>query len=726
MRRPVASPVGLIVVLLLGLSAPLVCAASPQQAEQTIEIVGSQGKGLARVADLLAPITGPDWLNQPSSLSVISVAEGRALGALRMVDLMQQDPSVELNYAPVGYYESLQVRGFAVDPVLGYRINGLPVVGEVPFWMRPYQTLEFVRGPVGAWLGSGAGGGLINLVTVRPGAARSAELELTEHGAVALAADLSGSLGRWGAARVVLEQGQLRPAAAQAKGDSQGVSLGLDGEVGPWQVEIDLQRRQQSQVTQPGSQLLAGLALPPLQPDLVLGHSRWSEPTVFRSTLLQLRLSSALPQVASGWESQLGLSRHVVETDDRSSFPWGCSNGRDPYYLFCGNGDFTLWDYASLHERRAMDAGQALAYGPLSVLGWRGQGSLGVSALRRSTQMPTYSWQPTDAGYVDTGNVFQGQWSGTPLPRSPYEAFRSVLQQRTAWVSWTASSGTGPWALQPGLTVRSVSTRQGYESAFWTPRPWSVTHESRLLAAASLGVTTGPDQRWTLGWREDLEAGQRVPVTAANDGELLAPRVLRVLELGYKWRGERGARVSVTAFRSERPYDLRADEIPNAAAPGAYTRRGLERRSGLEWVIQEPLSRAWSVEWTGSWTASEVTGTGLAWLEGTAAPNLPSWRTRLQLARAASEQLPGVQVAASISAARWANRGEGVRVPGYRRLDAGLTAPPAWTGPHLRLRLSVQNLLNQRYWADASEFLGDAYLTPGPSRTVILTVSSPL
>ncbi|NDC36090.1 MAG: hypothetical protein EBZ51_12145, partial [Synechococcaceae bacterium WB9_2_112] len=88
----------------------MVCAASPQQAEQTIEIVGSQGKGLARVADLLAPITGPDWLNQPSSLSVISVAEGRALGALRMVDLMQQDPSVELNYAPVGYYESLQVR----------------------------------------------------------------------------------------------------------------------------------------------------------------------------------------------------------------------------------------------------------------------------------------------------------------------------------------------------------------------------------------------------------------------------------------------------------------------------------------------------------------------------------------------------------------------------------------------------------------------------------------
>jgi len=716
-------------VCLIGLA--LVLANTPPataRPETTVEIVGEQGRGLARVADLLAPITGPDWLSQPSSLSVISVPEGRALGAQRMVDLMQADPSVELNYAPAGYYESLQVRGFAVDPVLGYRINGLPVVGEVPFWMRPFEALEFVRGPVGAWLGGGAGGGLVNLVSLRPWAQPGpgqAFLDLQSHGGLAIGLDQGLEVSGDTRARLTAELGRLRSGAPGVEGQAQGVALSVDSGVGDWQLELDLQNRRQSQITQPGAQLLAGRALPPVRPDLALGLSDWSEPTVFLSQLAQLRLSRGLSGVAPGWQTQIGLSGHRVRTDDRSSFPWGCSNGIDPYFLFCGNGDFTLWDYQSLRERRSMHAAQANAYGPMALLGVSGIASLGLSVASRETQLPSYSWQTTDAGLVDSGNVFTGRWSGQPLPAAPYQAFRAEVRQKSAWLSWTAHSAQAR-GVQPSVALRTVQFDQGFESAFWTARPWTTMRESRLLGAVGLSLSLRGRQRISLGWREDLEAGQRVPVTAANDGELLPPRRVTATELGYKWDGPLGARIALTAFYSERPYDLRRDEQPVPIVPGPYVRLGRESRVGLEWVIQRTLSSRVGLEWTGSWTDSAVDGTGLAWLDGRAVGNLPRARSRLRLERKATPGWPELQLALSGVSGRWATRGETVRVPGHSRLDAGVGLPSEWLGPALRAQLSVQNLLDRRYWADASEFLGDAYLTPGPSRTVGLQISIPL
>lgn len=707
--------------------APL-AAAQLEDSPLEVEIVAERGRGLARVVDLLSPITGPDWLSQPSSLSVISVAQGRALGAQRMVDLMQADPSVELSYAPVGYYESLQVRGFPVDPVLGYRINGLPVVGEVPFWMRSVHTLEFVRGPSGAWLGAGAGGGLVNLVSLRPsssGSSITSALEAQSHGGLLTAVDGAWALSGGARFRLITELAQLRSGAPGTDGQAEGLALALDAPLGAWQLELDLQHRRQSQVTQPGSQLLAGRALPPLEPDQTLGLSEWSEPTVFRSQLAQLRLSRDLGGMGRGWQAQLGLSRHQVRTDDRSSFPWGCSNGSDPYYLFCGNGDFTLWDYASLRETRSMTATQAMAYGPLQLLSQSGIAGLGVAAVQRQTRMPEYSWQPTDAGYQDTGNVYTGRWSGQPLPRAPISAFRSELRQQSAWVSWTARDSR-PWQPLPSLSLRGVTLRQGYESAFWTPRPWTSSSESRLLGAIGLGLAPDSSQRLSLGWREDLEAGQRVPVTAANDGLLLPPRRLTALELGYKWSGEQAARLSLTVFHSQRPYDLREDDQPVPITPGPYVRRGREYRTGLEWAVQRALSPAWALEWTGSWTRSEVQKTGLDWLDGTEVVNLPRLRSRLGLELKPTIDGLAIQIALTGVTGRWAARGETIRAPGYARMDAGLGLPRAWTGSSIRAQLAIQNLLDRRYWADASEFLGDAYLTPGSSRTLMLGLSIPL
>jgi iron complex outermembrane receptor protein len=565
-------------------------------------------------------------------------------------------------------------------------------------------------------------------VTGRPGPHTSMPLVLLEaqsHGGRSVALDQSFGSAAGTRVRLIAEQSRLHASAPGTEGDAHGLALAVDQDLGVWQLEVDLQARRQAQLTQPGAQLLGGSELPPVSPDRSLGFSSWSQPTVFRSRLAQLRLSRNLSMLAPGWQLHLGLSDHSVTTDDRSSFPWGCSNGTDPYFLFCSNGDFTLWDYQSLGEHRSMRAIQTTAYGPLRLMGHVGIASLGLASANRQTHLPQYSWQPTDAGLVDTGNVFSGTWTGQPLPAVPYEAFRSELRQQSLSLSWTGRAGPVGVPV-PSLTMRLVEALQGYESAFWTPRPWTSTRDSQVLGAAGLSLPISADERISLSWREDLEAGQRVPVTAANDGELLPPRTLSALELGYKWARSSRERLSITVFRSTRPYDLRQDEQSVPAYPGPYIRQGRESRTGLEWVAQQALSTAWRLEWTGSWTDSEVSGTGLQWLDGTEVSNLPRLRSRLRLEARSAAGGPEVQLAVTGVSGRWATRGETVRVPGYARLDLGLGLPMTGLGRGARAQLAVQNVLDRRYWADASEFLGDAYLTPGSSRTLTLSLSLPL
>ena len=112
--------------------------------------------------------TGQDWITQPLSGQVIDQADMAFMGPGRLTDLLRLDSSVEPYYSPVGYYEGFLIRGFAVDPMLGIRVNGVPVVGESRLNMQNKQQVQTLRGPAGTWAGAGTSAGLINLVTKRP------------------------------------------------------------------------------------------------------------------------------------------------------------------------------------------------------------------------------------------------------------------------------------------------------------------------------------------------------------------------------------------------------------------------------------------------------------------------------------------------------------------------------------------------------------------------------
>ncbi|MEY4083104.1 MAG: hypothetical protein RL483_473, partial [Pseudomonadota bacterium] len=259
-------------------------------------VVGTQAQPLS----LLGSFFQGDWLDQPVSATTIDEDAIKNSGSSRLTDLLRLDSSVDPNYSPIGYYENFQIRGFPVDPVLGMRVNGVPIVGEAPISMDNKQRVEVLRGPAGALVGMGGSGGLINLLTKRPDNIREAGLRVEQRESLGLTADIGIADGGGQGWRLNASADRYRPYAKGADGEGAMVSLAMDQRLsGGDALQVDIEIAHKSQITQPGSQLLGGTALPPINPETVLGLSSWSQPVTFDSIFAMARLQRNLQ---SGWK----------------------------------------------------------------------------------------------------------------------------------------------------------------------------------------------------------------------------------------------------------------------------------------------------------------------------------------------------------------------------------------------------------------------------------------
>ena len=75
-------------------------------------------------------------------------------------ELAREDASLGDNYAPVGYYQNIAIRGFALDAATGYRFNGLSIAGEQRLALENVQSVEILKGEAGLAAGVMAPGGL--------------------------------------------------------------------------------------------------------------------------------------------------------------------------------------------------------------------------------------------------------------------------------------------------------------------------------------------------------------------------------------------------------------------------------------------------------------------------------------------------------------------------------------------------------------------------------------
>ena len=669
-----------------------------------------------RPVSALSSLLGDDWLTQPVSSTVLGERLIRESGSQRLADVLRFDASVDANYSPLGYTENFQVRGFPVDPIFGYRVNGVPVVGESPLALDNKRGVEVVRGPAGAWAGIGTSAGLINLLTKRPDDVREAGLRVSSRNSLGSTLDW-GERSASGGWRLNASVDRLRPDARGANGESQLLALAIDRVLAPnslLEVDIEVQRREQ--ITQPGSQLLGGKVLPPITPTTVLGLSSWSRPTTFASTFAMARLDQRFD---SGWKLTSTASIHRVETDDRSSFPYGCSAafGTAAGAYFCPDGGFTLYDFRSLSESRQTAFAEMRGAREVQWLGLRHAVGLGVSLTQRQTRMPDYVFDATDQGFVDTGNAISRTWFGGPSNATGTPVFDSRIRQTSAVVSnrvdlsqdWSLA-GQARWVQHEDVSEASFP--------FYNPVPRASTTLYRVLPSIALQRRITSQAVTYLSYREDLAAGQRAPLGAANNGEGLPARRMQSVETGARLILDSQSSASIAAFRGRRPYDFRDDHGLDQA-PGSFVQRGTESRMGLELGATRVLTPRLEGQVSATLMHSSTDGTGNPLFERREAVNTPKFRSSAFL----MYRVPGVDGlrlngAWLYTGRRPAARDNSVYAPSFHRVDLGASWVPHWGAQSWTYRLTLENVFDQRYWRDVGEFLGDAYLTPGASRSI--------
>ena len=675
-------------------------------------VVGTQAQPLS----LLGSFFQGDWLDQPVSATTIDEDAIKNSGSSRLTDVLRLDSSVDPNYSPIGYYENFQIRGFPVDPVLGMRVNGVPIVGEAPISMDNKQRVEVLRGPAGALVGMGSSGGLINLLTKRPDNIREAGLRVEQRESLGLTADIGTADGSGQGWRLNASADRYRPYAKGADGEGAMVSLAMDQRLsGGDLLQVDLEIAHKSQITQPGSQLLGGTALPPINPETVLGLSSWSQPVTFDSIFAMARLQKNLQ---SGWKMTATGSVHHVKTDDRSSFPWGCdgSYGTVRGNYFCSDGKFTLWDYKSVDEVRRTTSGQLNFIKTVDSFGLKQDLSAGLGVTHRVIRLPNYLWTYSSGG-GDTGSIYTG-WSGGESGSSGTDVFDQEILQTdlTLTDKVKLSEKTDFYA---GL--RASSYEDTFRSTFQDYNAIYGRSTSKFSVLPTLGFTHLLSKKSSvfLTYREDLEAGSRAPLGSSNNGEVLSARVVHSVEAGYKVQSpDNRFRWSSAIFSSWRPYNFRNDTALSDPA-GAYIQRGTESRTGLELSLSGALTKRTDAQISATLMTSDTSGTGNTLFEGKEALNTPKFRLNTFV----NYRVPGFE---GLSAnANWlytgkrpASRDNAVYAPDFHRLDLGLSYVQKTKAGATTYRLAIENVTDERYWRDVAEFLGDAYLTPGAPRMV--------
>lgn len=193
-------------------------------------------------------------------------------------EVLQNDASVGESYAPIGYYENFNVRGFELDAAHSYTINGQTIAGEQNVALENKQQVELLKELSGLQKRSSrTRQALINYVTKRPQSIRSLTVSSTALGERYIATDLGGWFGseRQFGLRANLAHEDIRSYVDHADGQRDFASL-ADWQVNPdalLQLDVEYQQR-----SVPGYQLLGGNACPGIDPDDRLAYQHWAKP----------------------------------------------------------------------------------------------------------------------------------------------------------------------------------------------------------------------------------------------------------------------------------------------------------------------------------------------------------------------------------------------------------------------------------------------------------------
>lgn len=647
-------------------------------------------------------------LDTPASINVFGEQLLKDRQVRLLSEVLQSDASVGESYAPIGYYENFNVRGFELNAASSYRINGQAIAGEQNVALENKQQVELLKGLSGLQSGVSAPGGLIDYVTKRAADVRSVTVSSNEQGERYLATDLGGWFGseRQFGLRVNLAHEDIRSYVDHADGKRDFAALAFD-----WQVsadatlQLDAEYQHREQLSVPGYQLLGGSEVPHgVDPEDRLAYQRWAKPVQSDSLNLGGRFQYRFDDA---WSGTLSAARSQVVIDDYSAFAWGSDSGWQSH--FSPDGDYDIYDFRSPDDTRRTDEVQATLDGRFDALGVGHELTLGTSAQRRTLDQRPYYNELLGSGNIDTGAPSLDP-SSNPIGSSE----RRLDSRQYGLFASDRVTFNEQWQALIGAREVRLDERTWDEDG----NAGRHTRQYQLLPNAALIYKPLPDTTLYASYAKGLSAGGTAPWYASNASEILAPTLSHQLELGVKqdWQG---MSFSAALFQIRQAYQYAKPQ----GSEFVYVQQGQQKNIGLELGASGWVTSKLQVQASAAAIRARVKNSGTAQYEGHQAINVPRLRAALQADY--SLPVPGLALLAGArySASKYASQAGNVEVGGYTVFDLGSRYRTRIAGYDTTLRLTVDNLFDKRYWRDVGDYLGDNYLFQGAPRTARVSAS---
>src|SRR5690606_16601801 len=151
-NRPML-PATVASLLLLPLLTPTVLHAQTEATLQEVTVSGAREAGYRARTARVAGFDDAPPRDIPAAVSRVTRERLDDQQARLLSDVIKNDASVGENYAPVGYYENINIRGVPLDLATGYQINGMTSVGEQNVMLENKERVEILKGLAGLQAG---------------------------------------------------------------------------------------------------------------------------------------------------------------------------------------------------------------------------------------------------------------------------------------------------------------------------------------------------------------------------------------------------------------------------------------------------------------------------------------------------------------------------------------------------------------------------------------------
>ncbi|TCV93388.1 iron complex outermembrane receptor protein [Luteibacter rhizovicinus] len=655
----------------------------------------------------------------PASITVMTRDQIDDRQPRSLSELVRSDAAIGDNYAPIGYYQDVSIRGFPLDLATGFRFNGTMMSAEQPLALEDKQSVEVLKGLGGIEAGIVAPGGLINYVSKRPENVHTVTAGTDSHGSTYEALDLGAWLSPTFGVRVNAANEKTHSYIEHANGRRSFVSLAADWKIGSkTTIELDTDYQHSGQRSASGYQLLGGTDIPQhASRTRLLGYEPWQQPVGIAASNTSLRANYRFNEQ---WNAQISAGHSRTKIDDNVAFAYGCfyaescATGATPGYFFAPKGDYDVYDYRSPDDTRQNDELRGVLSGSFDTGTIAHELNLGISAFHRTVDQRPYVYD-----YVGTANIADAQPPYfPPSPNEPGPSARRLDSwQRSVFATDRVHLGEAWQVLAGGRFVRLHE--RAYDDA---GAPQRDTRFQKFLPQAALLWQPIAPLTTYVSYTKGLSLGNDAPYWTSNGGTTLPPLLSRQIEAGAKYTWSDALDLQAAVYRITQSYQYAQ---PDTSAAGfTFVQRGNEVHTGIELNAAGRISTNLRLTASVNVIEARAHDTGTPAFEGHQVVNVPRLRTAVY----ANYRLPFAPRLSLLGGWRYASTNTATadglaRVPAYHVFDAGLRYDMDIDGHALTWRLNVDNVFNHFYWRDTGTSGGDRYLFPGAPRLARLSVT---